>query len=108
MLPEWDIAARFGYIRSQTPVPEQTFEPAVPDANYNSFSVGLGLLCKGEGQFLGFVKCGNALTKGIGLDIAYKNQLFESRTITNNNRPVFIGTYDTILHAGVLNLRLLF
>lgn len=113
VLPEWEVAARFGYIRSQTPVPEQTFEPAVPDANYNSFSVGLGFLCKDRGRFLGIIKCNTPLLgpvgiKGIGLDVAYKNQLYESRTITNNLRPVINGTYDTILHAGVLNLRINF
>jgi long-chain fatty acid transport protein len=112
-LPEWEIAARFGYIRSQTPVPEQTFEPAVPDANYNSFSVGMGFLCKGQGRFLGFLKCqsqivGPVSIKGIGVDLAYKNQIFESRTITNNLRPVVNGTYDTILHAGVMSLRINF
>lgn len=113
LLPDWDIAARFGYIRSQTPVPDRTFEPAVPDANYNSFSVGLGFLCRGDGRFLGFVKCqspvlGPISIKGIGLDVAYKNQIYESRTITNNLRPVVNGTWETILHAGVVSLRMIF
>lgn len=113
ILPEWDISARFGYIRSQTPVPENTFEPAVPDANYNSFSVGLGFLCKGQGKFLGFIKCQNHLAgpvsmKGIGFDMAYKNQIYESRTITNNIRPIVNGTWETILHAGVMSLRINF
>lgn len=113
ILPDWDIAARFGYIRSQTPVPSATFEPAVPDANYNSFSVGLGLLCKGDGRFLGLFKCRTPLMgpisiKGIGLDVAYKNQIYESRTIANNLRPVVNGTWETILHAGVVSLRLNF
>ncbi|MBA5867429.1 MAG: long-chain fatty acid transporter [Nitrospira sp. CR1.3] len=113
VLPDWEVAARFGYIRSQTPVPEQTFEPAVPDANYNSFSVGLGFLCKDQGRFLGFIKCttpiiGPVGIKGIGFDVAYKNQIYESRTITNNIRPIVNGTYDTILHAGVMSLRINF
>ncbi|MGH7230453.1 MAG: OmpP1/FadL family transporter [Nitrospiraceae bacterium] len=113
LLPEWEIAARFGSIRSQTPVPEATFEPAVPDANYNSFSVGLGMLCKGRGRFLGVVACSTSSTRGfgikaIGLDVAYKNQLYESRTIANNIRPVVNGTWETVLHAGVLSLRLNF
>lgn len=113
ILHEWDVSARFGYIRSQTPVPEATFEPAVPDANYNSFSVGLGFLCKGQGQFLGFIKCQSPLLgpvsiKGIGLDLAYKNQLYESRTITNNLRSVVNGTWETTLHAGVMSLRINF
>lgn len=113
ILPEWDITARFGYIRSQTPVPERTFEPAVPDANYNSFSVGLGFHCKGKGNFLGFIKCQNKLVgpvsiKGIGLDLAYKNQIYESRTITNNILSVVNGTWETLLHAGVMSIRMNF
>ena len=112
-LPEWEVAARFGYIRSHTPVPDDTFEPAVPDANFNSFSVGLGFMCKGQGRFLGFLKCqtpvlGPVGIKGIGLDLAYKNQLYESRTITNNLRPVVNGMWETVLHAGMLNLRINF
>lgn len=113
LLPDWDVAARFGYIRSETPVPDQTFEPAVPDADYNSFSVGLGFLCKDQGRFLGWIPCGGPDggplgIRGIGFDVAYKNQLYESRTITNNFRPVVNGTWETALHAGVFNLRFIF
>jgi len=113
LLPDWDVAARFGYIRSETPVPDVNFEPAVPDADYNSFSVGLGFLCKGQGRFLGWIPCGGPNggplgIKGIGFDVAYKNQLYESRTITNNQRPVVNGTWETTLHAGVFNLRVNF
>lgn len=113
LLPDWEIAARAGYIRSETPVPARTFEPAVPDADYNSFSVGVGLLCSGHGRFLGWIPCSTGHNsvfgvKAIGLDIAYKNQLYESRTITNNARPVVNGTWDTALHAGVFNVRFKF
>jgi long-chain fatty acid transport protein len=109
LLPQWEIAVRLGYIRSETPVPERTFEPAVPDADYNSFSVGMGFLCSGQGRFFGWIPCtSNVGLKAIGLDLAYKNQLYESRTITNNNRPVVNGTWDTALHAGVFNVRFKF
>jgi long-chain fatty acid transport protein len=112
-LPEWEVAARFGYIRSQTPVPDRMFEPGVPDANFNSFSAGLGFLCKGKGSFLGLVKCDSSEmgflgVKGIGLDVAYKNQFYESRTIDNDVRPVINGTWQTTLHAGMLNVRIMF
>ena len=111
LLPDWEIAARLGYIRSQTPVPERTFEPAVPDGDYHSFSIGIGLLCSGQGRFLGWIPCkssGILGVKAIGLDVAYKNQLYDSRTIANNIRPVVNGTWDTTLHAGVFNVRLKF
>jgi long-chain fatty acid transport protein len=113
ILPNWEIAARLGYIRSETPVPSRTFEPAVPDADYNSFSVGLGFLCSRRGRFLGWIPCSSAHDsilgiKAIALDVAYKNQLYESRTINDNIRPVVNGTWDTALHAGVFNVRFKF
>lgn len=109
LLSDWDVAARFGYIRSETPVPDVNFEPAVPDADYHSFSVGLGFLCQGQGRFLGWIPCRGLMgIEGIGFDVAYKNQLYESRTITNNHRPVVNGTWETTLHAAVFNLRVNF
>ena len=107
-LPDWVVAARAGYIRSETPVPDFTFEPLVPDSDFNGFSVGLGLLCKDQGLFLGLWKCRNSVTKAIGLDFTYVNQLYESRTITNNRQPVVDGIYQTTLHAGGIGLRMNF
>ena len=49
-----------------------------------------------------------SVTKAIGLDFTYVNQLYESRTISNNRQPVGEGTYDTILHAGGIGLRVNF
>ncbi len=105
---DWKISVRTGYIRSETPIPEEFFEPATPDADYNSFSVGLGFFCTKQGMFLGLLPCSNQLTQGIGLDVAYKNQIFESRTINVNFRPIVRGRWENILHAGVLNFRLVF
>ena len=107
-LPDWVVAARGGYIRSQTPVPEFTFEPLVPDSDFNGVSVGLGMLCTKQALFLGLVKCQNSVTKAIGLDFTYVNQLYESRTISNNRQPVVEGTYQTTLHAGGIGLRVNF
>jgi long-chain fatty acid transport protein len=107
-LPDWIVAVRGGYIRSETPVPEFTYEPLVPDSDFNGFSVGLGLMCKEQALFLGLLKCHNSLTKAIGLDFTYVNQLYESRTISNNRQPVVEGTYQTSLHAGGIGLRVNF
>ncbi|MDX1411572.1 MAG: long-chain fatty acid transporter, partial [Nitrospirales bacterium] len=74
----------------------------------NGFSVGLGLMCKDQALFLGLLKCHNSLTKAIGLDFTYLNQLYESRTISNNRQPVVDGTYETSLHAGGIGLRVNF
>lgn len=107
-LPDWDVAVRGGYIRSETPVPEFTYEPLVPDSDFNGFSVGLGLMCREQALFLGLLKCRNSVTKAIGLDFTYVNQLYESRTIANNRQPVVDGTYETTLHAGGIGLRVNF
>jgi len=107
-MPDWEIAVRGGYIRSETPVPTFTFEPLVVDADFNGFSLGLGFMCTGQAKFLGLFQCENSLTKGVGLDFTYVNQLYESRTITGNRQPVVNGTYETTLHAGGFGLRVNF
>jgi len=108
-LPDWDLIARGGYVRSQTPIPDRTFEPSVPDADQNSISIGWGMLCQGKGRFLGFIKCGEHGIKAIGLDLAYQAVLYQTRTISNNiNGPLINGDWDTTLHVGAFNLRMNF
>jgi len=107
-LPNWDVALRAGYIRSETPIPNRTFEPAVPDSDYNAFSVGLGFLCQGTGKFLGLLPCKGFGAKSIGLDLAYQVLLYETRNITNNQDPRLNGKWDTTLHVGALTFRMNF
>lgn len=110
-LPDWEVAARGGYIRSQTPIPNATFNPTVPDSNFNGITVGLGLLCKQNGAFLGLIPCGGMGKEGrgaIGLDVAYQAQMYETRTIVGNINPTVDGTYQTLLHIGSINLRVNF
>lgn len=116
-LPHWEIAVRGGYWHSQTPIPDSTYSPSVPDADNHSISVGLGLLCKGQGQFLGLFDCGAGGGKfrpqAIGLDLAYKVFLYENRTVAGNNHALagagpVNGTYQTAFHAGLVNLRVNF
>ena len=109
ILPEWDLALRGGYVRSETPIPSNTFEPGVPDSAFNAISVGLGMLCQGNGAFLGFLTCGEHGIKAIGLDLAYQVLLYQTRGISNNIQPILInGTWDNIIHVGALNLRMNF
>ena len=105
---DWELAVRGGYIRANSPLPERTFEPRVPNSDFNGLSFGIGLLCKESAMFFGLFRCGNDVikTKAIGLDLAYKNQLYESRTIRNNViSPTINGTYNTTLHMGSIGLR---
>ena len=118
VLPDWDIAVRGGYWHSQTPIPDRSFTPTVPDADQQAISGGLGLLCKGTGRFLGLIACGAAegpsfWPKAIGIDLAYQLILYEPRTVSGNANPVAIpgvvnGTYQTTYHVASLNLRVNF
>ena len=109
LLPEWELALRGGYVRSQTPVPSRTFEPAVPDSDYNAFSIGWGMLCKGNGRFFGLFICSDGGTKAIGLDFAYQALLYQTRVIDNNIKGTLInGDWKTTIHVGALNLRMNF
>ena len=102
---DWELAVRGGYIRANSPVPERTFEPRVPNSDFNGFSAGIGLLCRNSAMFLGLIHCNDT---SIGIDLVYKNQLYESRTIRNNINPLVNGTYKTTLHAGGVGLRINF
>ena len=118
VMREWEVALRGGYWHSQTPIPDQSFLPTIPDADQHGISVGLGLLCKGTGRFLGLIACGAAGSssfwpKAIGIDLAYQVILYETRTIIGNANPVAIpgvvnGTYHTTFHVGSINLRVNF
>jgi len=117
-LPAWEVALRAGYWHSQTPIPDSSFLPTIPDADQHAISIGTGFLCKGNGHFLGLIECGKAeggilRPKAIGLDLAYQAIFYETRTVSGNLNPVAIpgvvnGTYQTTLHVGMINLRVNF
>lgn len=100
-LPRWEVALRGGYQRSQAANPSSTFDPAIPDANWNIFAAGLGLKCKEGGRFLGFINCGSSgssafLPKAIVLDLAFTAAVWESRAISGNILSSTInGKYET-------------
>lgn len=115
----WEVALRAGYWYSQTPVPDSSFSPAVPDADQQAVSVGLGFLCKGQGQMFGLIRCGSLdgsrfKPTAWGLDLAYQAIFYETRTVTGNQNPLAFpanavdGTYKTMLHVGAVSLRMNF
>ncbi len=115
-MPGWEVAARAGYMHIQTQMPDQTFNAGIPSADQHVPSVGLGLLCKENGSFLGF-KCGNlglgsAKPKSIGLDLSYQLALYEDRNVAGQvsslaagTNAAINGTYRTTIHAGGVSLR---
>ncbi len=108
-LPGWEVALRGGYWRSQTPIPDATFNPAVPDSDHHNISIGAGLLCKDGARFLGVIPCSGLLkTTAIGLDVSYQALIYETRTIAGNINPTVNGTYNTTLHVGAISVRINF
>ena len=111
-LPSWDVAIRGGYVFADSPVPEQTFRPDVPDSNSHSYSAGIGFLCQRGGLFLGVIPCaagrdGLGLA-AIGVDVAYQGIFYQSRGILNNDIHRVHGVWDTTIHVVSLNLRVNF
>jgi long-chain fatty acid transport protein len=78
-LPNWTL--RGGYQYYQTPVPDSTFSPTIPDANQNVFTVGL-----------------NYKHKQHELGVAYGLDFYDQRNISNNQNPAFNGTYQFRVH----------
>ena len=111
-LPGWEIALRAGYTNQQAQVPDVTFNPGVPSADLHVISTGIGLLCQGNGSFLGLMPCGSlgigpVKAKLVGVDLFYQAFLYEPRTISGNTglRAAVNGLYNTTLHAGGFSVR---
>jgi long-chain fatty acid transport protein len=112
-LPQWEVALRGGIIQTQSPVPNATFNPALPDADRIGVSTGLGLFCKAGGHFLGLIPCGSSSTKklvpkALALDVAAQVFFVEPRTVTGNVNPAVNGDYRTHEYVGAVNLRVNF
>lgn len=82
---EWDAAKdvtlRAGYIFLQSPVPDMTLAPTLPDADRHVVSVGAGFHRQGH-----------------RLDIAYGYSVIGDREITVNQNPAYAGKYEPSAH----------
>ena len=72
---------RGGYQFYQSPVPDHTFSPGIPDADQNVITVGLAYKH-------------NKHT----MEVAYGADFYNERRITNNQNPSFNGVYDITVH----------
>lgn len=77
--PDWTLRA--GYQYYQSPVPDRTLSPTIPDADQNVLTVGLSYR---HGR--------HAVEAAYGLDF------YDRRTITANQNPAFNGVYDLKVH----------
>ena len=110
-LPHWDVAVRSGYTRTENPVPDLTFNPGTISLSSTTLSIGAGFLCKGQGRFLGMVPCGGVSAlwpKAMGLDVAFQEWFYESRTVAGNQNPTVNGTYHAYIHLGTVSLKFMF
>jgi long-chain fatty acid transport protein len=110
-LPHWDVAVRSGYTRTEDPVPDTTFNPGTISLSSNTLSMGAGFLCKGQARFLGMVPCGGASAlwpKAIGLDMAFQEWFYDSRTVVGNLNPTVDGTYNAYVHLGTVSVKFMF
>jgi long-chain fatty acid transport protein len=86
------VTLRGGYLYGRNPVPDSTFEPAIPDSDTHLFCIGTGLNFK---QF--------------GLDLAYAYQMQDDRTKNNNISDLFGATanghYTTDIHLLAASLK---
>jgi long-chain fatty acid transport protein len=110
-LPNWEVALRGGYTNQQNQIPEATYDPGIPSSDLHIVGGGLGLLCKGQGSFLGLMRCGDVglgslKPKAIGLDLAFQAGLYEDRTVQGNRIPTVDGIYRTTLYLGSATIRM--
>ncbi len=117
-MPEWEVALRGGYMNLDTQMPDQTFNPGIPSAVQHIPSVGIGFLCRENGSFFGWTKCGNlgigsVKPRAIGLDFSYQIAFYEDRTVAGQvtnpavgTNAAINGTYRTTIHAGGVTIRI--
>ncbi len=110
-LPDWEVALRAGFTNQQTQMPSDTFDPGIPSSDAFTPAIGLGLLCKENGSFLGLTRCGKLgfgaiKPKSVGLDLSFQTAFYEQRTITNNLNPTVNGTYQSTFYAGGVSIKI--
>ena len=92
---DWEFAhgwaARAGYQFYESPVPDETFSPTIPDGNQNVLTVALRYSHKRH-----------------SLEFAYGADFYDRRRITNDQNPAFNGTYDITVHLFAFNYRFSF
>jgi long-chain fatty acid transport protein len=105
--PGWNVALRAGYNHSETPIPDYTYTPAVPENRWNGFALGLGLSCHKGGIFLGLFECGQSSglrPSTIGVDFAFQTAFMEPRNVTTNLKPQVLGAYEGTIYIGSMNI----
>lgn len=86
------LRLRTGYYHHDSPIPQDTWEPNLPDANSHGLTAGIGY----------------DISKNITLDLAYSVLLYEARKIDNtvgNAAGANVdGKYTQYMHMGLMTL----
>ncbi len=75
----WTLYAGYAFLES--PIPDETYSPSIPDADRHAFSMGLGFE-----------------TETYAVDLAYTGSIYEDRDISGNLNPGLNGEYETESH----------
>jgi long-chain fatty acid transport protein len=86
-----DFVLRASYQFYESPVPDETFSPTIPDANQHVLTVGLGYHHRHH-----------------SLELAYGLDLYDERTIANGPAYLFNGTYELSVHLFSFSYRYVF
>lgn len=82
---DWRFAeswtARGSYQFYESPVPEFTFSPTIPDSNQHAFTTGLNF-SRGRHE----------------AELAYAYIMYEGQEVRRNQVPQFLGDYDMVVH----------
>jgi long-chain fatty acid transport protein len=89
---DWNFAdhwvLRGGYQYFESPVPDSTFSPTIPDANQNVMTLGLGWHAQ-----------------HVSLEFAYGLDIYNDRNISNDQNPALNGKYTFNVHLFSLAFR---
>ena len=80
-----NLTLRGGYTYLESPVPEETLAPTLPDTDRHLLTVGLG---SRYGQH--------------DVDLAYAYSFYDDLDVTNNLNPLYNGSYDINTHLITL------
>ncbi len=88
------IAIRWGYFYDETPIPDNTFDPNIPNANLHAITAGLGYKWSATSLDVGYV---------IGF---YEKRSIDRSTIDPFNAagPTTFGSYNTTAHVLTISL----
>lgn len=91
-----DLALRVGYYFNQSPIPDETYDTTVPDADVHGINAGFGY----------------RFTDNYSLDFAWTTMLFEDRdinnTVGNSVGADLDGTYENIINIAIVTFNFVY